>query len=58
MAIAWTSDLEFTVERTTPTLVGSVAAGEGFVNVYRGTGKVLVAPVQNNRGIPSPSNKK
>ena len=58
MAIAWTSDLEFTVERTTPTLVGSVAAGEGFVNVYRGTGKVLVAPVQNNRGIPSPSNKR
>lgn len=58
MAIAWTDDLSFTVERTTPTLVGSMAAGEGLVNVYRGTGTVLVAPVQNNRGIPSPSNKK
>ena len=58
MAIAWTTDLEFTVERTTPTLVGSVMAGEGLVNVYRGTGKVLVAPVRNNNGIPSPSNKK
>ncbi len=58
MAIAWTSDLRFTVERTTPTLVGSMAAGEGFVNVYRGTGTVLIAPVQNNRGIPSPSNNK
>lgn len=58
MAIAWTANLDFTVERTTPTLVGSVAAGEGLVNVYRGTGKVLIAPVQNNRNIPSPSNKK
>ncbi len=58
MAVAWTSDLEFTVERTTPTLVGSVAAGEGLVNVYRGTGKVLIAPVKNNKGIPSPNNKK
>ena len=58
MAIAWTSDLEFTVERTTPTLVGSMAASEGFVNVYRGTGKVLIAPVQRNKNIPSPSNKK
>lgn len=58
MAIAWSTDLDFTVERTTPTLVGSVAAGEGLVNVYRGTGKVLIAPVQNNRNIPSPTNKK
>ncbi len=57
MAIAWSSDLEFTVERTTPTLIGSVAAGEGFVNVYRGTGKVLVAPVQNNKEIPNPNKK-
>lgn len=58
MAIAWSSDLKFTVERTTPTLVGSMAAGEGLVNVYRGTGRVLIAPVQNNRGIASPKNKK
>ncbi len=58
MAIAWTSDLEFTVERTTATLVGSMASGEGLVNVYKGTGKILVAPVQFNRGIPSPRNKK
>ena len=26
-------------------LVGSAASGEGLVNVYRGTGKVLLAPV-------------
>ena len=26
-------------------LIGSAASGEGLVNVYRGTGKVLLAPV-------------
>lgn len=45
MAIAWSTGLQFTVERTTKTLVGSAASGEGLVNVYRGTGRVLVAPV-------------
>ncbi len=58
MAIAWSTDLKFTVERTTPTLVGSMAAGEGLVNVYRGTGRVLIAPVQSNRGIANPKDKK
>ncbi|NLZ36711.1 MAG: AIM24 family protein [Clostridiales bacterium] len=45
MAIAWSGSLEFTVERTTKTLVGSAASGEGLVNVYRGTGRVLISPV-------------
>lgn len=45
MAIAWSNSLAFTVEKTTKSLIGSAASGEGFVNVYRGTGKVLVAPV-------------
>ncbi len=58
MAVAWSKDLKFTVERTTPTLVGSMASGEGLVNVYRGTGRILVAPVQSNRGITTPENKK
>ena len=44
-AIAWSKSLEFTVERTTKTLIGSAASGEGLVNVYRGTGKVLMAPL-------------
>lgn len=43
MAIAWTSSLTFTVEKTTKSLIGSAASGEGFVNVYRGTGKILAA---------------
>lgn len=45
MAIAWSGSLDFTVERSGKTLMGSAASGEGFVNVYRGTGKVLMAPV-------------
>lgn len=44
-AIAWSNSLEFTVERSGKTLIGSAASGEGLVNVYRGTGKVLLAPV-------------
>ena len=36
-AIAWSSTLEFTVERSGKTLIGSAASGEGLVNVYRGT---------------------
>lgn len=58
MAIAWSRNLDFTVERTTPTLFGSMMAGEGLVNVYRGTGRILIAPVQNNRGISVPANKR
>ena len=45
MAIAWSGSLDFTVERSGKSLIGSAASGEGLVNVYRGTGKVLLAPV-------------
>ncbi len=48
-AIAWSGSLDFTVERSGKTLVGSAASGEGLVNVYRGTGKVLLAPVIKGR---------
>ena len=46
-AIAWSGSLNFTVERSGKSLIGSAASGEGLVNVYRGTGKVLLAPVVN-----------
>jgi uncharacterized protein (AIM24 family) len=46
MALAWTGGLKFTVERSGKTLIGSAASGEGLVNVYSGTGKVLVSPVK------------
>ena len=45
-AIAWSGSLDFTVERSGKTLLGFAASGEGLVNVYRGTGKVLLAPVR------------
>ena len=45
LAVCWSSNLDFTVERTTKTLVGSAVSGEGLVNVYRGTGRVLMSPV-------------
>ena len=54
MAVAWSSTLKFTVERTTKTLAGSFASGEGLVNVYDGTGRVLIAPVRRNFGISAP----
>ena len=45
MAIAWSKSLQFTVEKSTKSILGSLASGEGVVNVYRGTGKILMAPV-------------
>lgn len=50
-AIAWSGSLDFTVERSGKSLIGSAASGEGLVNVYRGTGKVLLAPVHGMVGI-------
>lgn len=44
-AVAWSGTLDFTVEKSTKTLIGSGISGEGLVNVYRGTGKVLLAPI-------------
>lgn len=46
MAVAWSGSLNFTVERAGKSLMGSAVSGEGLVNVYRGTGKVLFAPVR------------
>ncbi len=57
MAIAWSYTLRFTVERTTRTLIGSAASGEGLVNVYRGTGRVLIAPVACDTGVPRPKRR-
>ena len=51
MAIAWSSSLQFTVETVTGNAIGSAATGEGFVNVFRGTGKVLMAPTTDGTGM-------
>ncbi len=44
-AVCWSGSLQFTVERSGKSLIGSAASGEGLVNVYRGTGKILMAPL-------------
>ena len=58
MAIAWSGSLQFTVEKSGKSLVGSAVSGEGFVNVYRGTGKILLAPTafDNANPVASSSN--
>ena len=53
LAVCWSGSLQFTVERTTKTLIGSAASGEGLVNVYRGTGTVWYAPVTNTSSLYS-----
>lgn len=49
MAVCWSGSLQFTIEKATKGLIGSIASGEGLVNVYRGTGKVWVSPVAGTR---------
>lgn len=56
LAVCWSSSLKFTVERSTKSLAGSAVSGEGFVNVYRGTGKVLMCPVAPTDSLYSSTN--
>ena len=56
LAVCWSSNLDFTVERTTSTLVGSAVSGEGLVNVYRGTGRVLMCPVAPTSSLYASTN--
>ncbi len=44
-AICWSGALSFTVEKSGKSLLGSAASGEGLVNVYKGSGKVWLAPL-------------
>ena len=46
-AVAWSGSLDFTVEKVNDSIVSSIGTGEGLVNVYRGTGKILVAPIDD-----------
>lgn len=43
-AVLRTASINFTVERSAKTLMGSAMSGEGLVNVYKGTGQVWLAP--------------
>jgi uncharacterized protein (AIM24 family) len=58
MAMAWSESLRFTVERSGKSLIGSAASGEGLVNVYRGTGRVLMSPtVYTSAFAPAGTNR-
>lgn len=56
LAVCWSSNLDFTVERTTKRLVGSAVSGERLVNVYRGTGRVLMSPVAPTSSLYASTN--
>lgn len=45
LAVCWSSGLNFSVEMSSRSILGSAVSGEGLVNVYRGTGRVLMSPV-------------
>ena len=56
MAVCWSGGLSFTVEKASKSLSGSAASGEGFVNVYRGTGKVLMSPITSSESLSQATN--
>jgi uncharacterized protein (AIM24 family) len=43
-ALLRSASMNFTVERSAKSLIGSSVSGEGLVNVYRGSGQVWLAP--------------
>ena len=56
MAVCWSTGLKFTVEKSGRSLVGSAISGEGLVNVYRGTGRVLMSPVSPTSSLYAATN--
>ncbi|WP_294370871.1 AIM24 family protein [uncultured Clostridium sp.] len=46
-AILRTGNIEFTVEKSSKSITSSFTNGEGFVNVYRGSGEVWLIPTKN-----------
>lgn len=48
-AICWSPSLQFTTEKAGTSYLGSAASGEGWVNVFRGTGKIIMSPVASSR---------
>ncbi|MCI6692151.1 MULTISPECIES: AIM24 family protein [unclassified Clostridium] len=46
-AILRSGNIEFTVEKSGTTLVGTALNGEGLLNVYRGTGEVWLVPTES-----------
>lgn len=49
LAVAWSASLNFNVTSSSKSLIASATTGEGLVNEFRGTGKVLLCPVSKTR---------
>lgn len=45
-ALLRSKGVEFSVEKSAKSIIGSTTSGEGFLNVFRGTGEVWLAPTQ------------
>jgi uncharacterized protein (AIM24 family) len=43
-AFARSASLQYSAEKATKSIIGSMTSGEGMVRVYQGTGKVLMSP--------------
>lgn len=46
-ALLRTSGIQFSVEKASKSFVGAVTSGEGFLQTFRGTGRVWIAPTQS-----------
>lgn len=46
-AILRTGNIEFSVEKSSKSIIGSMTNGEGLVNVYSGTGEIWLVPTKN-----------
>lgn len=46
-ALARFGNIDFTVEKSTRSLIGSAASGEGLLQVFRGTGEVWLNPTED-----------
>ena len=55
-AVCWSTSLDFTVEKSTKSLIGSAVSNEGLLNVFRGTGKVLMSPVAPTESLVAATN--
>ncbi|WP_297422506.1 AIM24 family protein [Clostridium sp.] len=47
LAILRTGNIEFSVEKSSKSIIGTAVSGEGMVNVYRGTGEVWLMPTKS-----------
>jgi uncharacterized protein (AIM24 family) len=45
-ALLRTAEVQFSVEKSSKSLIGSVTSGEGLLQTFRGTGRVWIAPTQ------------